>query len=238
MGGRIVNTLLLTSTALLLSLLLAFPIGIISAVRQYSKLDYAVTAFSFVGLSMPTFWLGLMLIIFLAVLPKQWHFQNGWNWLPYLPPGSVTDVGREQDIANRLYHLVLPVAVLSFVNIAQFSRFVRGSMLDVLRQDYVRTAWAKGLGQRAVILRHALRNALIPVITIVALSLPTLVSGAIATETVFAYAGMGQLFFTSVQQLDVPLIMGFLLIVTATIVVSNLIADVLYALADPRIHYS
>ncbi len=237
-GGRIGNTLALTSTSLLLSILIAFPIGIISAIRQYSRLDYAVTTFSFIGLSMPTFWLGLMLIIFLAVLPKQWHTQNHWDWLPYLPPGDPYDVHQDGNLINRIYHLVLPVTVLSFVNIAQYSRFVRGSMLEVLRQDYVRTAWAKGLSQRVVILRHALRNALIPVITVVTLSLPFLVTGAIATETIFNYSGMGQLFFQSVQQLDIPLIMGFLLIVTTTIILSNILADVLYAVADPRIHYS
>ncbi|MFL5735294.1 MAG: ABC transporter permease [Chloroflexia bacterium] len=237
-GSRIGFTLALTITALTISLLIALPIGIISAIRQYSRMDYAVTAFSFVGLSMPTFWLGLMLIIFLAVLPKLWHQQNGWIWLPYLPPGYIADTGQEGNVANRVYHLVLPVAVLAFVSIAGYSRFVRSSMLEVLRQDYVRTAWAKGLSQRVVILRHALRNALIPVITIVTLSLPGLVAGAIVTETVFSYAGMGQLFAKSVFQLDIPIVMAFLVIITTMIVISNILADVLYAVTDPRIRYS
>lgn len=237
-GGRIGFTLALTITSLIISLLIALPVGIISAVRQYSKLDYTVTAFSFLGLSMPTFWLGLMLIIFLAVLPKLWHTQNGWPWLPYLPVGYISDTGQEGNVANRIYHLVLPVTVLAFVSIAGYSRFVRSSMLEVLRQDYVRTAWAKGLSQRVVILRHALRNALIPVITIVTLSLPGLVSGAIVTETVFSYAGMGQLFYKSVIQLDIPIVMGFLVIVTTLIIASNILADVLYAVSDPRIRYS
>jgi peptide/nickel transport system permease protein len=130
------------------------------------------------------------------------------------------------------------VTVLALVNIATFSRFVRASMLEVLNQDYVRTAWAKGLSRRVVILRHALRNALIPLITIVTLAIPFLFSGAIATETVFAYAGMGQLFVTSIFVLDIPLVMSFLLIITALIVLSNILADVLYAFADPRIRYS
>lgn len=158
--------------------------------------------------------------------------------MPYLPPGNVSDPGMDTNVMNRIYHLILPVTVLSFVNVAQLSRFVRASMLEVLRQDYVRTAWAKGLTQRVVILKHALRNALIPVITIITLSLPFLFSGAIITETVFAYAGMGQLYFKAVSQLDIPLVMGFLLIITALIVTSNILADVLYAVADPRIRYS
>lgn len=237
MGDRVGYTLALTVTSLLLSLLIAFPIGILSAVRQYSRLDYAVTAFSFLGLSMPTFWLGLMLIIFLAVIPTQMNI-NGATWLPFLPPGGASDPGRENDLANRIYHLFLPVVVLSFVQIAGYSRYIRSSMLEVLRQDYVRTAWAKGLTQRVVILKHALRNALIPVITIVTLSLPGLFSGAIGVETIFAYPGMAQLFVSSVFQVDLPLVMAFLLIITTLIILTNILADLLYAVADPRIRYS
>lgn len=237
LAGKVGNTLALTFSALVFSLIVAFPIGIISAIRQYSKIDYAVTAFSFVGLSMPTFWMGLMLIIFLAVLPKQMSL-NGCTWCPYLPPGATYDIDRENDVINRIYHLVLPVVVLSFVQVASFSRYIRSSMLEVLRQDYVRTAWAKGLSQRVVILKHALRNALIPVITIVTLGLPFLFSGAIATETVFAYSGMGRLFVDAVFQIDMPLVMTFLLIITALIILCNIMADILYAVADPRIRYS
>ena len=237
MGDRLGNTLALTVSALLLSLLMAFPIGMISAVRQYSRLDYAVTGFSFLGLSMPTFWLGLMLVIFFAVIPKQLH-DAGWSWMPYLPTGFAYDTDQQDNTVNRIYHLILPVTVLAFVSVAQFSRFVRGSMLEVLKLDYVRTAWSKGLAQRTVILRHALRNALIPVITVVTLALPALFSGAIATETVFSYPGMGKLFVSSVFVLDIPLVMAFLLIITTLIIISNILADVLYAAADPRIHYS
>jgi peptide/nickel transport system permease protein len=237
MGGRLGNTLAITLSSLLLAILIAFPIGILSAIRQYSRLDYSVTAFSFVGLSMPTFWMGLMLIVFGGVLAKQLH-ESGWTWVPYLPTGFAYDIDQENNILNRIYHLILPVTVLAFVNIAQFSRFVRASMLEVLRQDYVRTAWAKGLAQRTVILRHALRNALIPVITVVTLSLPFLFSGAIATETIFSYPGMGQLYITAINFVDVPLIMAFLLIITTMIIFCNILADVLYAVADPRIHYS
>ncbi|MFL5734233.1 MAG: ABC transporter permease [Chloroflexia bacterium] len=234
-GSRIGYTLLLTCTALVLSLLIALVIGIISAIKQYSKLDYAVTAFSFVGLSMPAFWLGLMLIIFLSVLPKLWHTQYHLEWLPFLPSGYISDTGQEGNVLNRTYHLVLPVAVLSFLNFAAFSRFIRSSMLEVLRQDYVRTAWAKGLSQRVVILRHALRNAVLPMITIVTLALPGLIAGAIVTETVFSYAGMGRLFANAVFQLDLPVLMCFLMLTTLAIVVCNTLADVLFAAADPRI---
>jgi peptide/nickel transport system permease protein len=238
LGARLGTTLILMVSALLVSLLIAFPIGIISAVRQYSKLDYAVTTFSFVGLAMPSFWLALMLIIFLAVIPRQLHDQQGWNWLPYLPTGNITDIDREGDVFNRIYHLVLPVSVLAFINVAGWSRFIRASMLEVLKQDYVRTAWAKGLAVRKVIVKHALRNALIPVITLVALTLPGLVQGAIITEAVFAYAGLGRLYLDAVTLLDYPLAMAFLMLTTFLVVVSNLLADVLYALADPRIAYN
>jgi peptide/nickel transport system permease protein len=236
---RIGNTLALMGLSTLISILIAIPIGIIAAIRQYSRLDYTVTTFSFIGLSMPTFWLGLMLIIVFGILAKQLHDQ-GWSWLPYLPTGDTTDnePAGTFNVINRIYHLVLPVIVLSFVNIAGLSRYVRSSMLEVLRQDYVRTAWAKGLQQRAVILKHALRNALIPVITILTLTIPSLFSGAIITETIFNYFGMGRLYFQAVTGLDIPLVMGFLLIDVVLIVGANILADVLYAFADPRIRYS
>jgi peptide/nickel transport system permease protein len=236
-GERVVNTLALTVTALLLATLIAIPIGILAAIRQYSRLDYAATTVSFIGLAMPTFWLGLMLILFFAVIPRQIH-NNGATWMPFLPPGNVNDPGQQDNLLNRAYHLVLPVTVLTFIQIAGLSRFVRASMLEVMRQDYVRTAWAKGLTQRVVILKHALRNALIPVITILMLTLPFLLSGAIITETVFNYAGMGQMYFNAVVQLDIPIVMAFLLITTTLIIVCNMLADVLYAIADPRIRYS
>jgi peptide/nickel transport system permease protein len=228
--SRLPNTLILMFTSILVSILIAFPIGVLSAVRQYSKLDYAVTMFSFFGISMPTFWFGLMLIILFAVKFKEWG-------LPYLPPGDLADPGLENDIGNRLLHLVLPVTVLSLVNVAGWSRYIRSGMLEVLRQDYVRTAWAKGLKQRVVVLKHALRNALIPLITIVGLTLPNLFGGAIITETVFNYPGMGRLYLSSLNY-DWTLVMGILVISTVLVVVSNMIADVLYAVADPRIRYS
>jgi peptide/nickel transport system permease protein len=228
--SRLPNTLVLMLSSVLVSLLIAFPIGVLSAIRQYSKLDYAVTMFSFFGLSMPVFWFGLMLIILFAVNFKAWG-------LPYLPTGGLADPGLENDIGNRVWHLILPVTVLSIVSVAGWSRYIRSSMLEVLRQDYVRTAWAKGLQQRVVILKHALRNALIPLITIVGLTLPGLFGGAVITETVFAYPGMGRLYLSALNY-DWSLVMGILVISTLLVVVSNMLADVLYAVADPRIRYS
>ncbi len=228
--SRLPNTLILTSCALLVSLLIAFPIGVLSAIRQYSKLDYAVTVFSFFGLSMPVFWFGLMLIILFAVNFKAWG-------LPYLPIGGLSDPGLENDLGNRLWHLVLPVTMLSIVSVAGWSRYIRSSMLEVLRQDYVRTAWAKGLQQRVVILKHALPNTLIPLVTIVGLSLPGLVLGSITVEKVFAYPGMGLLYFSALNY-DWPLVMGIVIIFATLVILSNILADVLYAAADPRIRYS
>lgn len=236
---RLPFTLILTTTALIISLLIAIPIGIISAVRQYSKLDYTVTLFSFFGLSMPVFWFGWMLIIIFAVLFKQWHDTvPALSWLPYLPSASAYDAGQEGDVLNRIYHLILPVTVLSLLFVAGWSRFLRSSMLEVLRLDYVRTAWAKGLAQRVVILKHALRNALIPLITVIALALPGLFAGAIITETIFAYPGMGRLYFDALGAYDWPLVMAYLLIGTVLTILANLLADVLYAVVDPRIRVS
>jgi peptide/nickel transport system permease protein len=228
--SRLPQTLILMITALLTSLLLAFPIGVLAAMRQYSRLDYSVTMFSFFGISMPSFWFGLMLIILFAVKFKEWG-------LPYLPTGDMADAGMEGDLANRLRHLILPVTVLSLGFVAGWSRYIRASMLEVLRQDYVRTAWAKGLQQRVVILKHVLRNTLIPLITIIGLAVPGLFGGAIITETIFNYPGMGRLYLAALNN-DWPLVMGILVITTVLVVVSNLLADVLYAVADPRIRYS
>ena len=235
-GQRLPFTLILMTCALLISLGIAMPIGIISAVRQYSKLDYGVTLFSFFGLSLPVFWFGWMLIILFAVQFQHWHTDVPWlSWLPYLPPSQAYDPGMEGDVANRAYHLVLPVIVLSMIEIAGWSRFLRSSVLEVLRLDYVRTAWAKGLTQRVVILKHALRNALIPLITVVALGIPGLFGGAIITETIFSYPGLGRLYFDALGAFDWPIVMAYLLIITTLTVMANLLADVLYAFADPRV---
>ncbi|MBN1313177.1 MAG: ABC transporter permease [Anaerolineae bacterium] len=231
-AGRLPNTLTLMACATLLSLLVAVPIGILSAVKQYSTLDYTATTFSFIGISIPIFWLGLMMIILFGIKFKEWG-------LPYLPTGGVVSIrgAGAGGIFDRMLHLIMPVTALSLLYMAGWSRFMRTSMLDVLHQDYVRTARAKGLLERIVITKHAFRNALIPLITIVALQLSGLFGGAVLTETVFAYPGMGHLYYNAILRSDWPLVQGYLVILSVVVVVSTLLADVAYVLVDPRIRY-
>jgi peptide/nickel transport system permease protein len=236
-GQNLPDTLLLMGISTVLSLAIAVPLGIYSAVRQYSVLDYAVTAFSFFGISMPVFWLGLMMISVSLAFREQ-----GWF---YLPPGDIT-APRDYKLPglgtvdakstfDRILHLIMPVTVLTLLNLAQWSRFMRASMLEVLRQDFIRTARAKGVRERVVVLKHALRNALIPLITIISLTLPGLFAGAILTETVFNYKALGFTYITALNQKDWPLVMAFLVIQAMLIVIANLLADLLYATVDPRI---
>ncbi len=232
------NTLILMTTSTLLALIVAVPIGVYSAVHQYSRTDYLVTAGTFLGISMPVFWLGSMLILVFSFQFKQWG-------LPYLPPGSVV-AARDYALPglglvtagswlDRAIRLIMPTITLSLLQMAAWSRFTRASMLEVLRQDYVRTARAKGLLEQLVISRHALRNALIPLITIVALALPGLYGGAIITETIFNYQGMGLLFIDSLTQSDWPVALAYLMVLSVLTVGANILADVLYTLVDPRI---
>ncbi len=232
------NTVRLTLTATLLSLLVGVPVGMYSAMHQYSKTDYLVTAGTFFGNAMPVFWLGSMLILLFSFSFKAWG-------LPYLPAGSVSAVRqytvpfvgvvRPESYQDYALHLILPTLTLSLLFMANWSRFTRTSMLEVLRQDYVRTARAKGLIERLVIARHALRNALIPLVTIVTLQMPVLFGGAVITETIFSWQGMGLVFVESLVQSDWPVAMTYLLILSALTVASTLLADVLYTLVDPRI---
>ncbi len=236
---RLGRTVLLMGVSLILSLLIGVAIGIAGAVRQYSKLDYALTAFSYFGLSMPTFWFGLMAILIFALQFKEWHMHISWlSWLPYLPTSGSFDIGRENDVLSYIRHLILPASVLSLIQIAGWGRFVRASLLEVLNQDYIRTARAKGLAEGSVINKHGLRNALIPLITIIALAIPGLFSGATITETIFAWAGIGRLFFDAIQASDWPIAQGILVVSVVLVVFSNLLADLMYTLADPRISYT
>ena len=230
-GTYLPFTLILMGTSLIVSLLVAVPIGLISAVKQYSKLDYALTLFSFGGISMPSYWLGWMLIVLLGLKFKQWG-------LPALPTDGAFDGGVPDDVWNRLTHLIMPVSVLSLQSIAGWSRFLRAQLLEVLRLDYVRTAWAKGLTRRTVILKHAFRNALIPLITIASLSVPGLFGGALLVETVFSYPGLAKMYVSAMGAYDWTLVMGYLLVTTALTILANVVADICYALADPRIRYS
>ncbi|HEX3368321.1 MAG TPA: ABC transporter permease [Candidatus Cybelea sp.] len=229
---RLPATLELTAAALLLALGFGITAGILSAVYRYTALDYAITTFAFVGQSMPVFWFALMMQLAFAVhgipLPGGYEIQ--------LPSAGLA-TSDNFDLGDRLVHLVLPAVVLALLQIALFSRFMRSSLLEVLGTDYMRTAAAKGLPFRTILFKHGLKNALIPVVTVTALSLPGLIAGAIVTETIFAWPGMGRLFYNALTQSDLALLMGYLLLVAFFVVFSNLLADVVYAWLDPRVKY-
>lgn len=227
---RLPNTLYLMLTAWLVTLAIAIPIGVISALRQYSKFDHAVTALTFVGQSIPIFWFGLILILvfYLAL-------DNPISGGPLLPAGGVQTIGQPFSFLDRLKHLILPVTMLAAGWIAWYSRFLRASMLETIHQDYVRTARAKGVRERLVVIRHAFRNAAIPLVTLMALDVPFLFSGALFTEVIFAWPGMGRLFYTAAERRDYGLLMAIVMITATLIVVANIAADIIYARLDPRI---
>jgi len=225
-GERLPNTLYLMGSVFVLVILIAIPIGVLTAVKQYSFFDHAVTATVFTFLSMPTFWLGLLLIILFGL---QLH------WLPL---GGIQTLGQPFDVGDRLRHLILPVATIALVQMGGHVRYLRASMLETIGQDYMRTARAKGLGERAVVVRHALKNAAIPFVTIVALDMPELFIGAVVTEQIFGWPGMGRLFIDSAFRSDYPVLQGILAVSSAFIVFANLFADVMYGWLDPRIRYS
>ncbi len=240
---RLPNTLYLSGIAFLLALAISIPIGMISAIRQYSFFDHLVTTIAFMGQSIPIFWFGLILIIVFSV-----NLQNPFagsdlfphpSPLPLFPGGGMTTLGEYPPdfIVDRIWHLVLPVTMLAVFQLAQHVRYMRAGMLDVLKMDYIRTAHAKGLSERMVIYRHAFKNAAIPLVTIIALEMPGLFNGALFTETIFSWPGMGRLFFNHAERGDYPVLMGILMISAALIIVFNLIADIAYAYFDPRIRY-
>jgi peptide/nickel transport system permease protein len=250
------NTVLLTATALVLTFAVAVPIGVLAAVRKRSALANALTFGAIAGRSIPPFALGLIFVILFAVIPYQLNTQGGVSWLPYLPPGEPYDLGMEGDWANRIWHLVLPATTLAIMQIVWLSRFVRSAMLEVLEQDYIRTARAKGLPPWQVNFKHALRNAMLPIITILGLMLPGLVSGAVVIENVFGYRGLGQLYYKSLGgtlvtaggqgllldeippiggPLDFPIVLALTIMLIGIVALSNMLADVLYSFADPRV---
>lgn len=212
--------LMLTST--LLAMLLGGWIGILSAIKRYSLFDSLATIGAMIALSIPTFWFGLVVIYVFSV------------WLGWLPAGSRFTIG-DDSLLGRIHHLIGPCIVLALVSTAVWSRYMRSSMLDVVNQDYIRTARAKGVPERQILLRHALRNALLPMITITGLHVPTLLSGALVTETVFTWPGMGRLFLDSISYRDYPVVMGILMFTAVLVLLGSLVADLLYSLADPRI---
>lgn len=228
---RLPITIAINVLSLILIMLVAIPIGVLSAVRQDSFFDKATSVFVFVGFAVPTFWLALLLMILFGV---------NLGWLPisgirslnyeYLPPLSA--------FWDLIKHLIMPVILSAFGGLAGLSRYMRANMLEVIRQDYITTARAKGLSERVVIYKHALRNALLPVITILGLSIPGLIGGSVIFETIFAIPGMGQLFYMSVMSRDYPLVMGVLFIGAILTLLGNLIADLSYAVVDPRIRVS
>jgi len=228
-GRRIGNTLMLSGVALLLSILVAIPLGVISATRQYSVFDYVATIIAFIGLSIPAFFFALLLVKFFAIDLKLFPI-SGMETLA----SGYTGMKKFIDL---LYHLALPVIVLSFIQMASFMRYTRTALLEVIQQDYIRTARAKGVNERVVVYKHALRNALIPVVTIISLSLGQLISGAVLTETIFVWPGMGTLIFQAVMNRDYPVIMDATMVLAVMILMANLFADIMYALVDPRIRY-
>lgn len=224
-GERVGPTLLLMGTALLVAYLLAIPLGIASAVRPYSGLDYATGVVGLLGVSLPTFFTGLVFIYVFSL-------KLGW-----LPSGGMTSLGGAAHWTDRLRHLILPAAVLALANLGLMLRLVRSSTLEVLRQDFVRTARAKGLGPWQVLVRHVLRNTLLPVITMAGLQLPALIAGSIITEQVFQWPGMGWLTIQAILGRDYPTLMGLNLLAAVMVLAGNLLADILYGVADPRIRY-
>jgi len=224
-GERLGPTFLLMGTALLLGIIIAVPLGILSATKQYSFLDYFTMGVSFLGISMPTFFLGLGLIYIFAL-------QLGW-----LPTGGMMTLGGDGGIADRLRHLILPAFVLSILIAGRMIRFVRASMLEILGQDYLRTARAKGLREFVVTNKHALRNALIPIITVIGLEIPFMLGGAVILEQIFQWPGMGQLTIQSIFSRDYPTLMAINYISAIVVLFSNLLTDIFYSIADPRIKY-
>jgi peptide/nickel transport system permease protein len=220
---RVPTTLLVIGTAYLIAVAIAIPLGVLSAVRQYSLFDQVVTTVSFVGFSLPTFFTGLLLIIVFSVR---------LGWLPMIYDQQATDPIR------MVKQMIMPVAVLALFQAATMARYVRASMLDNLHQDYARTARAKGLRENVVVVRHVLRNALFPVVTLIALQLPVVFTGAVVTEQIFRVPGMGALLIKSIQDNDTPVIMGIVLLFSILVVVMTLVADLLYGLLDPRVKYS
>lgn len=227
---RVPNTLLLMIPAEILIVLGALIVGIVSALRQYTLLDHTITTLSFIGFSMPIFFIALLSMYIFAVLFKRWG-------LPYLPTVGMFDPSVGKTGLQVMWHMVLPLFSLTVISLAGYSRYIRSTMLEVLSQDYIRTAKSKGLPGRRVIMVHALKNASLPLVTIIGLDLPFLLAGALVTESIFAWPGMGRLFIDHLARTDVPVVMGILMIISVAVVVFQLLTDIVYAWLDPRIRY-
>jgi peptide/nickel transport system permease protein len=224
-GDRLPNTLLLTGTAFLVAVCIALPLGIYSALRPYSAIDHITSTFGFIGISIPTFWFGIILILLFAV---TWRI---------LPASGMTTVGQGFSLLSIARHLAMPATVLAVFYMADLARYSRSAVMQVKREDFVRTARAKGLPERNVVYKHILRNALIPVVTVIGLRLPHLVGGAAITETIFAWPGMGRLTVEAAYRRDYPVVLGITVIFAVLVVASNLLVDIAYGWLDPRIQY-
>jgi len=221
-GSHLPATLELMAASAIIAVVVGMWVGVLGAIRRYSLFDYLATVGAMIGLSIPTFWFGLVAIYVFSVE------------LAILPAGSMYTIG-DGSLIDYARHLILPALVLGLVSVALWSRYMRASMLEVIHQDYIRTARAKGATERVVLIRHAMRNALLPMITVAGLQLPTLLSGALVTETVFTWPGMGRLFLDSLSYRDYPVVMGVLMLTAVMVLIGNMLADVFYAVADPRI---
>lgn len=227
---RLPNTLILMVASEIVIIVGALLVGIYSALKQYSTLDHIITGLLFIGYSMPIFFIALLSMYLFAVLFKRWG-------LPYLPTVGMFDPQVGKTPVQVLWHLILPVLSISIISFAAYSRYIRSTMLEVMSQDYIRTAKSKGLPRREVIFIHALKNASLPIVTVVGLDLPLLLGGAVITERIFAWPGMGRLFLDHVSRSDLPVVMGILMLIAVAVVVFQIITDVVYAWLDPRIRY-
>ena len=230
-GERLPNTLILMIPAEIIMLIFALSIGIYSALRQYTWVDQVVTTGSFIGYSMPIFFIALASMYLFAVNFRKWG-------LPYLPTVGMFDPKVGKTFGQVVLHMVLPIFSMSVVSVSAYSRYVRSQMLEVNNQDYIRTAHAKGLTDRQVLIGHALKNAAIPIVTLVGIEIPFLLGGAVVTETIFGWPGMGRLFIDHLTRSDTPVVMGILMLISVAVVVCQLITDIVYAWLDPRIRYS
>jgi peptide/nickel transport system permease protein len=230
-GERLVNTLLLMLPAYALILIVAFVFGVISAVRQYSLLDDVLTTVAFIFYSMPIFIISLGMILLFSVALRN-------AGLPHLPIAGMGQPGQTRTLGNLLPYMIMPILSLTLVSAAAYMRYVRASVLEVINHDYVRTARAKGVSERRILFMHVLRNAALPLVTVVGLDLPFLLGGAIITESIFAWPGMGMLFLESLERSDYPVLMAMLMLLAVFIVLSQLVTDLLYSVLDPRVHLS
>jgi peptide/nickel transport system permease protein len=228
---RLPNTLILMVVAEAVIIIGSLLIGVYSAVRQYSAMDNIMTGLSFVAYSMPIFFIALLSMYLFGVLFKQWG-------LPYLPTVGMFDPNIGKTPGQIALHLVLPTLSMSLISFAAYSRYIRSTMLEVMNQDYIRTAKSKGLPRRSIIFVHALKNASLPIVTVVGLDLPLLLGGAVVTERIFAWPGMGRLFLDHVSRSDVPVVMGILMMIAVAVIIFQIITDVVYAWLDPRIRYT